>query len=93
MKQQKSSFKIMIFVTGIIFLLLFIYSSLNLKNIDSGYEMQQLLRYQKEMKEEIDKLEAKKAFLLNLDRVEDVVLKKLGYQYPKPHQFIRVFEN
>ena len=93
MKKKQSSLKVVILVTAVLFILLFTYSSLNLKNIDYGYEMQELIRYEKALNEEIDKLHAEKARLLNLNRVEDIALRKLGYQYPKPHQFIRVFED
>ncbi|MDQ1354910.1 MAG: hypothetical protein QG657_5219 [Acidobacteriota bacterium] len=78
-------------MTFIAFILIFTYLSLNLKSIDSGYEMQELFEKEQELKEEITKLQAEKASLLNLDRVEKVVIEKLGYQYPQPDQFIKVF--
>lgn len=91
MKKKKTSNVIWLLVMGIAFSLLFTYLSMNLKNIDSGYEMQELLEREQELKEEIVKLQADKASLLNLDRVEEIVTAKLGYQYPQPDQFIKVF--
>lgn len=79
------------FIAFLVFILLFTYSSLNLKNIDYGYRMQKLLQSQKLLEEEIDKLKAEKANLLNLERVEREVMKNLGYRYPKPEQFIKIF--
>ena len=94
MKSQKkqSVSGIFILVTFMVFILLFTYSSLNLKNIDYGYKMQKLIQHQKTLMEEIDKLRANKAKLLNLDRIEKVVMNQLGYRYPKPEQFIKIFE-
>ncbi len=79
-------------VTLILFLFLFSYLSLNLKNIDFGYEMQELRLYERQLKEEINLLKARKASLLNLERVEDIVINKLGYRYPGPGQVIKVVE-
>jgi len=80
-------------VSIITFILIFGYLSLNLKNVDFGYEMQELSEREQELKEEINKLRAAKASLLNLERVEDIVINKLKYQYPEPEQFIKVFED
>jgi cell division protein FtsL len=97
MKVKKKSKKpisgIFLLITFLVFVLLFTYSSLNLKNIDFGYRMQDLMAQEKKLKEEIDRLKARRASLLNLDRVERIVMRELGYQYPEPHQFIKVFEN
>jgi cell division protein FtsL len=93
MKKKKTSTGVFIFVAFIVFILVFTYLSLNLKNIDFGYEMQELMEKEKLLKEEIDKLKAKQAELLNLERVEQKVIKELGYQYPEPDQFIKVFED
>lgn len=83
---------IFILIAFLVFILLFTYSSLNLKNIDYGYRMQKLIHHQKTLMEEIDKLKAARAQLLTLDRIEQVVMNKLGYRYPKSEQFIKVFE-
>jgi cell division protein FtsL len=91
MLKKKSSNRMWVLVTFIAFILVFFYLSLNLKSIDSGYEMQELLEKEQDLKEEITKLQAEKASLLNLDRVEKEVIEKLGYQYPQPDQFIKVF--
>lgn len=93
MKKKKTSTGVFILVAFIVFILVFTYLSLNLKNIDFGYEMQELMGKEKLLKEEIDKLKAKKAGLLNLERVERKMIKELGYQYPEPGQFIKVFED
>jgi cell division protein FtsL len=82
---------VLVLVTFMGFVLVFTYMSLNLKNIDFGYEMQELLAKERTLKEEIDKLKSKKAQLLNLKRVEQLVIEKLGYQYPEPEQFIKVY--
>ena len=93
MKKKKTPTGVFILVAFIVFILVFTYLSLNLKNIDFGYEMQALMGKEKLLKEEIDKLKAKKAELLNLERVEKKVINELGYQYPEPDQFIKVFED
>lgn len=82
-----------VLVSIITFILIFGYLSLNLKNVDFGYEMQELSEREQELNEEINKLRAAKASLLNLERVEDIVINKLKYQYPEPEQFIKVFED
>jgi len=82
-----------VLVTIVLFLLLFSYLSLNLKSVDFGYEMQELRQYEKLLKDEINKLKARKASLLSLERVEDIVIHRLGYQYPEPEQLIKVVRN
>jgi cell division protein FtsL len=76
-----------------IFVVLFIYSSLNLKNVDLGYQQHELLQQEKKMRSEIDSLQAQKAMLLNLERMEKIAMEKLGYQYPEEGQIIKVVEN
>lgn len=93
MKKKKTSTGIIILIAFVIFVLAFTYLSLNLKNIASGYEMQDLIEKEKLLEEEIDKLKAQKAELLNLNRVEEKVMKELGYQYPQPDQFLKVFDD
>ena len=75
-----------------IFLVLFIYSSLNLKNVDLGYRQHELLLAEKRLRLEIDSLLAQKAGLLSLERMEKVAREELGYQYPEPGQVIKVVE-
>lgn len=84
---------VLVLVTFLGFLLLFTYMSLNLKTIDFGYEMQELIFKENKLREDIDKLKSKRARLLNLKRVERLVIDKLGYQYPQPDQFIKVYED
>ncbi|MCX6580832.1 MAG: cell division protein FtsL [Candidatus Aminicenantes bacterium] len=91
MMKKKTSNRMWLLMTVIAFILVFFYLSLNLKSIDSGYEMQELFEKEQDLKEEITKLQAEKASLLSLDRVEKVVTAELGYQYPQPHQLIKVF--
>jgi len=76
-----------------IFLVLFIYSSLNLKNVDLGYRQHELLLAEKKLRLEIDSLQAQRAELLNLERMEKIVVEKLGYQYPVAGQIIKVIED
>lgn len=92
-KSKRPISGVFLLISFIIFVLLFTYSSLNLKNIDFGYRMQDLMAQEKKLKEEIDKLKARRAKLLNLERVERIVKRKLGYQFPEPHQLIKVFED
>ena len=92
MKKEKSSIGVLVLIAFIIFILFFTYSSLNLKNIDYGYHIQELTKHKKGLKEEIDQLRAERAYLLNLKRVERIVINKLGYQYPEPDQIIKVYE-
>ncbi len=83
---------VIVFIAVVTFILIFTYLSLNLKTVDFGYEMQELVEYRRKLMVDIDKLRAQKAILLNLERVEKKVIKELGYQYPEPDQFIKVFE-
>ncbi|MBN2344980.1 MAG: hypothetical protein JXO51_01230 [Candidatus Aminicenantes bacterium] len=76
-----------------IFLVLFIYSSLNLKNVDLGYRLHELLLAEQELRLEIDSLRARKAEWLNIERMERIVIGELGYQYPAAGQIIKVVEN
>ncbi len=76
-----------------IFFVLFIYSSLNLKNVDLGYRQHELLLAEKKLRLEIDFLQARRAELLNLERMEKIAMEKLGYQYPEPGQIIKVVED
>ena len=76
-----------------IFAILFTYSSLNLKNVDLGYQQHELLQQEKILRAEIDRLQAQKALLLNLERMEKIAMEKLGYQYPEPDQIIKVVED
>lgn len=92
MKKKKSSGWLLIWVVLVVFVLLFTFSSLNLKNIEYGYNLQDLKKQVKQLEEEIDKLEAEKASLMSLPVIEKTVMNKLGYQYPEPHQIIKVFE-
>lgn len=91
-KKSKLPGGMLVLMTVIVFILLFTYLSLNLKTIDFGYELQELKEVKEQLQEEIDKLKSDKARLLNLERVEKVVTEKLGYQYPEPEQFIKVFD-
>ena len=75
-----------------IFVILFIYSGLSLKNVDLGYQQHELLQQEKAMRAGIDRLQAQKALLLNLERMEKIAMEKLGYQYPETGQIIKVVE-
>jgi len=76
-----------------IFVILFTYSSLNLKNVDLGYQQHELLQQEKKLRAEIDRLQAQKSILLNLERMEKIAIEKLGYQYPETDQIIKVVED
>lgn len=93
MKKRKKSTGVWLLVTVIAIILVFTYLSLNLKSVDFGYEIQELRQRERALKEEINQLKAEKASLLNLERVERIVIRQLGYQYPEPHQFLKVFED
>jgi cell division protein FtsL len=75
-----------------IFLVLFIYSSLNLMNVDLGYRQHELLLAEGRLRQEIDSLLASKAGLLSLERAERVAREELGYQYPQAGQIVKVVE-
>ena len=75
----------------VIFLLLVMYLNLNLTSINYGYQLQRLRNERDAVKEEIDQLLARRAALLNLKRVEDVVTQRLNYQYPTGDQYIKVY--
>ncbi len=90
--RKKSNYGKLIALTAfVLFTLLFTYSSLNLRNTDYGYEKQRLKNKKKELRETIDLLSAKKAILLELGRVERIVVQKLGYDYPEKGQIIKVY--
>lgn len=73
------------------FVLLAAYLNLNLTHINYGYEQQRLRTERDALSEEIDQLQARRAGLLSLQRVESVVTERLQYQYPQGDQFIKVF--
>lgn len=75
-----------------IFLVLFIYSGLNLMNVDLGYRQHELLLAEGRLRQEIDSLLARKAGLLSLERAERVAREELGYQYPQAGQIVKVVE-
>ena len=75
-----------------IFLVLFIYSGLNLRNVDLGYRQHELLRAEGRLRLEIDALLACKAGLLSLERTERIAREELGYQYPEAGQIIKAVE-
>lgn len=75
-----------------IFLVLFIYSSLNLMNVDLGYRQHELLLAESRLRQEIDSLRALRAGLLSLERAERVAREELGYQYPQAGQIVKVVE-
>jgi cell division protein FtsL len=58
-----------------------------------GYRQHELLLAEKKLRLEIDSLQARRAGLLNLERMEKIAVEKLGYQYPEPGQIIKVVEN
>ena len=90
--RKKSNYGKLIALTAfVLFTLLFTYSSLNLRNTDYGYEKQRLKNKKRELRETIDLLSAKKAILLELGRVERIVVQKLGYDYPEKGQIIKVY--
>jgi len=91
-KKSPADFRLAI-LAFFIFVVLFTYSSLNLKNVDLGYQQHELLQQEKTMRAEIDRLLAQKALLLNLERMEKIVMGKLGYQYPEPDQIIKVVDH
>jgi cell division protein FtsL len=75
-----------------IFLVLFIYSSMNLMNVDLGYRQHELLLAEGRLRLEIDALLARRAGLLSLERIERVARQELGYQYPEAGQIVTVAE-
>lgn len=91
MKKKNNYGKLIALTALILFTLLFTYSSLNLRNTDYGYEKQRLVNKKRGLKEAIDILSAKKAMLLDLGRVEKIVVQKLGYNYPEKGQIIKVY--
>lgn len=80
-----------VFLTLLIFLVLFSFSSLNLKTIEYGYQLQSLRQQMKSLQEELDKLQARRALLMNLERIESVAVEKLGFHYPGNGQIIKVY--
>ena len=75
-----------------IFFILFIYSSLNLMNVDLGYRQHELLLAEGRLRQEIDSLLARKAGLLSLERAERIAREELGYQFPQADQIVKVVE-
>jgi len=91
-ERSRADFRLVV-LAFFIFLVLFIYSGLNLKNVDLGYQEHELLLAEKNLRLEIDALQARKAGLLNLERLEKIAREELGYQYPEAGQIIKVVEN
>ncbi len=92
-EKKQVSGTVWLMVSIILFLFLVGYLGLNLSGVNYGYELQELAAYEKTLLEDIHRLEAKRASLLNLERVEKTVIEKLGYQYPEPDQIIKAFED
>ena len=93
-KQRKSLIDLRVAILAFfIFAILFTYSSLNLKNVDLGYQQHELLQRENKLRSEIDRLRAQKALLLNLERMEKIAKEKLAYQYPEADQIIKVVED
>ena len=90
--RSRADFRLVV-LAFFIFLVLFIYSSLNLKNVDLGYQEHELLLTEQNLRLEIDALQARRAGLLNLERLEKIAREELGYQYPQAGQIIKVVEN
>jgi len=87
--RRRRNAAVAVFVTFMLFVLLFTYSSLNLKNIDFGYKMQALKQQVEVLQIEIDKLRAERAFLVSLDRVDRLARSRLGLAPPSQDQVIR----
>ena len=66
---------VFILITFLVFLLLFTYSSLNLKSIDYGYKMQALSQQEKRLMEEIDKLK------FDLHMIDQYIVRIEGHVY------------
>jgi len=92
MKSGERRFRHLVLITAaaVALFLLFIFSSLNLKSIDYGYMIQELIERQAALKEDIDRLRAQRSELLNLERIERIATCQLGYGYPQPGQVISV---
>jgi len=90
MKKSAKELGVIFLSVLVIFLLLALYLNLNLSSINYGYQLQRLSNERDSVREEIDQLLARKASLLNLQRVEDVVVGQLNYQYPQGDQYIKV---
>lgn len=93
MKNKKSTIGLLILIGALVLVLIFVYLNLNLESRELGFQFQELIEKEKSLKEEIDKLKAERALLLNLGRVEEKVTRELHYQYPEPDQFIKAFED
>ncbi len=87
-----STFRSLLLLVLLLAGIFFIYTSLNLKNIDYGYKLQELAQREKQLSEEIDRLRAERARLLSLERVERIATEQLGYRYPQADQLITVRE-
>jgi cell division protein FtsL len=87
---RESSYYLPVILVIIIFLIIFTYLSMNLKSRHHGYEIENLTMRQSKLKNEIDKLLVKKERLLNLERVERIVINELHYQVPVPEQILKV---
>lgn len=90
-KRSRSALRLAV-LAFFIFLVLFIYSSLNLQNVDLGYRQHELLQSEARLRLEIDALRASRAGLLSLERIERIARQELGYQYPEAGQVIKVVE-
>jgi cell division protein FtsL len=90
-KRSRSAIRLAV-LAFFIFLVLFIYSSMNLMNVDLGYRQHELLLAEGRLRLEIDALLARRAGLLSLERIERIARAELGYQYPEAGQIVTVVE-
>lgn len=90
-KRSRSAIRLAV-LAFFIFLVLFVYSSMNMMNVDLGYKQHELLLAESRLRLEIDSLLATKAGLLSLERTERVAREELGFQYPEAGQIVKVVE-
>ena len=87
---KADSYYLPVILVIIVFLIIFTYLSMNLKCRHYGYEIETLAKREGKLKNEIDKLLVKKEQLLNLERVERIVVGELNYKVPTPEQILKV---
>lgn len=76
------------FTVIVVFVLSF-YIWHQMESVRIGYTINELKKKVKELSEEVEKLEAKRAQLLSLERVEKVAKEELNLAEPREDQIIR----
>jgi cell division protein FtsL len=88
-KFRKKEIMLVVAFTVIVVFVLSFYIWHQMESVRIGYTINELKKKVKELSEEVEKLEAKRAQLLSLERVEKVAKEELNLAEPREDQIIR----